>query len=391
MHAVPLAAGGLVTLAAAMGIGRFAYTPILPLMVERLGLSQSEAGLIASGNYAGYLVGALIAALPALRGSPRAWLLGALAANALATGLMGIGSAAAFFVAVRFVAGVASAFAFVFTSTLVLDRLAQAGRSGLSAVHFAGVGVGIALAAILVSASVSEGLDWRQTWFVNAAAGALAVAVVALLIPDRGVARGSLLPAGSAPPPRALKSLILAYGLFGFGYVITATFLVALVRGAPEMRAVEPVIWLIVGLAALPSVALWNRLGASFGIYRMFAAGCVVEAAGVAASVLWTSLTGAVVSAILLGGTFVSITALGIAGARRLAPANPQRTLALMTAAFGLGQIVGPAFAGFVHDITGTFTWPSLAGAGALLIAAALALPLETQPLRSDDPNPQAR
>src|SRR5689334_8841451 len=114
-----LASGGLVALAAAMGIGRFIYTPILPLMVEELGLSQGQAGLIASANFAGYLAGALAAALPSLPGSRRAWFLGALAASAATTAAMAFGDGLAPFIVLRFVGGAASAFVLVLSSTLV--------------------------------------------------------------------------------------------------------------------------------------------------------------------------------------------------------------------------------------------------------------------------------
>jgi predicted MFS family arabinose efflux permease len=108
------------------------------------------------------------------------------------------------------------------------------------------------------------------------------------------------------------------------------------------------------------------------GNARAFALACVLEAAGVAASVLWSALPGIVASALLLGGTFMGLTALGLIESRRLSRGDPRRTLAIMTAAFGLGQILGPAFAGFVHDLTGSFLVPSLGAAGALLVAATL-------------------
>jgi MFS family permease len=145
---------------------------------------------------------------------------------------------------------------------------------------------------------------------------------------------------------RGLGAFICAYGLFGFGYIVTATFLVAIVRGSPLIRTAEPLVWLVAGLTAVPSVALWGRAASRLGVSRSFSIACVVEAIGVAASVLWPTVPGVLFAAALVGGTFMGLTALGVAGARQFAPANPRPVLARMTAAFGLGQIVGPSMAG---------------------------------------------
>ncbi len=140
------------------------------------------------------------------------------------------------------------------------------------------------------------------------------------------------------------------------------------------LRLVEPLVWVVVGVAAAPSVALWTRLGTWLGVARAFAAACLVEAAGVAASVLWPTVAGTLLAAAILGGTFMGLTALGLAGARRLAAGgDPRRALGLLTAAFGAGQITGPALAGFLYDETGGFVLPSLLAAGALLAAAIIA------------------
>src|SRR4029079_11110729 len=105
-----------------------------------------------------------------------------------------------------------------------------------------------------------------------------------------------------------LLRLIAAYGLFGFGYVITATFIVAIVRGAPAIRALEPVIWIVFGLAAAPSVAIWTRIAARLGVATAFALASLVEAGGVLASVAWPSEIGLCLAAILVGGTFMGLT-----------------------------------------------------------------------------------
>ncbi len=163
----------------------------------------------------------------------------------------------------------------------------------------------------------------------------------------------------------------MAYGLFGFGYVITATFLIAIVRGEPSLRAFEPVAWLVVGLAALPSVLVWGLIGRRIGLERAYALSCAVEAIGVLAS-LWNTSAGILIAAVLLGGTFVGVTALGLQAARAKASGDPRRALGLMTVAFSIGQIVGPSFAGHVRDLTGSFALPTICAAVALVLATAL-------------------
>src|SRR5271169_1084521 len=138
-----LAFGGLAAMAAAFGIGRFVYTPILPAMLDTLGWSRSDAGLVASANFLGYLIGAMLAGRTFAVARPRFWLLTTLAISAVSTAAMGLPSDIPSFVGLRFVGGAASAFVIVCASTLVLERLAVSGRGALSAIHFAGVGFGI--------------------------------------------------------------------------------------------------------------------------------------------------------------------------------------------------------------------------------------------------------
>ena len=371
-EAILVAFAGSIALAAALGIGRFVYTPILPPMVEALGFTKSTAGLIASANFLGYLIGALLVAAPILGGTRRVWLLGALAMSAITTGAMGLTNNVAVFVVLRFVGGAASAFVLVLSSTLVLERLAQAGRAGLSALCFAGVGIGIAVSAVLVAAMLRAGQSWQALWLASGALSLAAATTVGVLLrTDSTPARRNGQEIRSASPN--LLRLIAAYGLFGFGYVITATFLVAIVRAAPTVRSLEPVIWCVFGLAAAPSVALWTRIATSVGASRAFALACLVEALGVAASVVWQTEPGIFLASVLVGGTFMGLTALGLIRARTLAAGEPRRVLAYMTGAFGTGQIIGPAFAGVLSDWLGNFTVPSIAAVIALIVAALLA------------------
>lgn len=370
------AMGGLIALAAGMGIGRFVYTPILPFMEAAIGLSKAEGGLIASANFLGYLLGALAASSSLLRGGRRRWLLIALALSAATTGLMGYAATFETYLALRFAGGVASSFVLVFASALVLDRLAAFGRSGLSAIHFAGVGVGIAVSAMLTAGVAAAGLDWREQWQVAGAASLAGLALVFLLVPREAIAKATDDGVAGGLTP-GLPTLIVAYGLFGFGYVITATFISTMVRGTPAIAELEAVIWLVVGLAAVPSIAFWTWVARALGNNPTFALACVVEGVGVAVAVLAPESALAVnLSAALLGGTFMGLTALGFAETRRITRGDPRRNLAFMTAAFGLGQMVGPTFGGLAYGIGDSFLVPSLVAAAALLLSALLVIRL---------------
>jgi predicted MFS family arabinose efflux permease len=276
------------------------------------------------------------------------------------------------FLLLRVVGGASSALVLVLASAIVLEHLTQARRPALSALHFAGVGCGIATSAVLVAALQRGGHGWPWLWEASGILSLGATAVVAVLLPQSASSAGQTSHRGSPMAEPALFRLVVAYGLFGFGYVITSTFLVEIVRTAPSTRALEPVIWVVFGLAAAPSVAMWAWIATRSGTVAAFGLACVVEACGVLASVAWPSVTGAFASAILVGGTFMGLTALGLVRARALAAADPRRVLALMTTAFGMGQIIGPGVAGILSDRFGSFAMPSATAVVALLIAAGL-------------------
>jgi predicted MFS family arabinose efflux permease len=375
-----LAFGGLISMAVAIGIGRFVYTPILPPMAEGLGLTTGQAGLVASANFAGYLAGAIAAASARGHGSPRAWLLAALAASAVTTGLMAWVDGLPAAILWRFVGGAASAYVLVLASVLVLERLAATGLAHRSAVHFSGVGTGIALSALLTWGLAAAGFGWRAMWLGAGLVSIAGLAAVTALVPEAPAAAASAAPAARRHRVDGRLSLLsVAYGLFGFGYIITATFIVLIVRGWPAAAAVEPVFWLAVGLAAIPSVAFWVGWGRRIGTMRTFAVACLVEAAGVFASVAWPGVVGLMAAAILLGGTFMGLTALGLIAARDLAPTDARRWVGILTSAFGLGQIVGPAVAGYGFDLTGSFFLPSMLAVAALCAAAVLAMAVARQ------------
>jgi len=365
------ALGGMLALACAMGIGRFAFTPILPYMLDALHWTKADAGLVASANYLGYLIGAIMAASSCVSAKPRPWLIGSLALSAATTAAMAFASGIVALSVIRVISGVASALVIVCSSQLVLERLSRSGQRGLAGVHFSGVGTGIALTALAIGALLAIGADWRQMWLACGAIALLITAPVVLLVPPQDLKRHSGPQQAATPMPRAALAVICAHGLFGFGYVITATFLIELVRLSGEPRSLEPWFWAVAGIAAVPSVAVWVRLSQRVGTLRAYAAACVLEAIGVAASVEWNSARGLFLSAALLGGTFMGITALGFVAIRNFSENNSQRMMGLLTGSFAVGQIIGPIFAGHLFELAGSFRGPSLAASAVLICAAA--------------------
>lgn len=186
-------------MAAAMGFGRFSYTPILPGMMSGVPLSAADAGFIASANFVGYLVGAVAAAYGWAAGRERKVALSALAANAILLAAMAMTGSVMLFAVIRFLAGVASAFAMIFTSSIVLSHGAAAGNDHVQSAHFGGPGAGIALSSVMVfviGLASQGGPDaWRIDWIGGAIYSAISLALVWLL-----------LPAGRSPAGRPARS-----------------------------------------------------------------------------------------------------------------------------------------------------------------------------------------
>ena len=374
------ALAGALAMAIGMGIGRFAYTPILPGMMEGLGLTASDAGLIASANYVGYLIGAILAGGGWGQGRERSMAYLGTGGTAVLTAAMGFTDAIPAFLLIRFLAGVASAFMMIFLSTIIFNQLARTQQPGLQSLHFGGVGLGITVSAVLTAAGFLLGLDWQMNWFAAAGVSAIAfIGVVCLMGVD-----------DYAPPSQAhrepplvwnasLAKISLAYAIFGAGYIVTATFLIAIVRQSEGGFVVESCVWLAAGLAGAPSVWLWSLVARRLGLAMAFGIGCMVEAVGVVASVSIGGYGAQILAGALLGGTFIAVTAIGLQIGRAVAGEAPRRALAIMTAAFGVGQITGPLLAGIAADLTGSFFAPSIGAAVALMIAGLVGLQASNQ------------
>ncbi|PKW05398.1 Predicted arabinose efflux permease, MFS family [Streptomyces sp. 1222.5] len=336
-------------LAAAMGIGRFVFTPILPLMHAQAGLSVSAGANLATANYVGYLAGALAGIFaPALVRSP-ALLRVALVVLTGTLAAMPATHDAHLWITLRLLAGAASALVFVLAVGSLHSNL-RGHPAHLSGWAFGGVGTGIALSGLLVLVLHSVA-DWRVAWWASAALAALFTAGAWRLRPETapvreprkepGAAPGAGTPAAERTTTRTRRwftTLFASYTLEGVGYIVAGTFLVA----AIEQSSPGPVgnaAWVLVGLAAVPSSALWAGLGRRWSHPDLLLAALVVQATGIALPALIGGVTAALISAVLFGATFIGVSTLALAaGAHLWFP----RSVALLTAGYSVGQILGP-------------------------------------------------
>lgn len=330
---------GIVALAAAMGIGRFAFTPLLPLMLRDGTLATGAGAEWAAANYAGYLAGAMTASW--FSADPRRGLaisllgvgLTTLAAAWVGAGIPGWGGAV-----LRAASGVFSAWTLVCASAWGLAELARRGAGRLGAWIYTGVGLGIALAGVLAWLGGRQPASrlWLELGLLALAGAGFVMAGVRGSLPVAAAA------APGAPGGGRRFGLVISYGTFGFGYIVPATFLPAMARELVDDPLVFGLTWPLFGLAAALSVAAAARWAADWPRRRVWALAQGVMALGTLLPLVNRSLGALATSAVLVGGTFMVATMAGLQLARAEEPANPTPLLARMTMAFAVGQILGP-------------------------------------------------
>jgi MFS family permease len=376
---IRLALAGLLALAAAMGIGRFAFTPLLPMM-QVDGLSVAQGGWLASANYVGYLLGALSAMRLPL--GPATAIRTGLATIVLGTLAMGLTESFALWVVLRTIAGVASAWVLIFVSAWSLEKLAPLRRPLLSASAFAGVGFGIALAGLICVALMHFQVRAPQAWLVLGMMAFVLGAVVwpVFATPAQPVSRRAGATPSSVNWTTESVLMVLCYGAFGFGYIIPATFLPAMARQLVEDPALFGWAWPIFGLAAFFSTLAVAVLQRRIPNRVLWIASELIMAAGVAIPVVWPNIVAIMLSALLVGGTLVVITMVGIQEAREVGGRQAAELIAAMTAAFAAGQIGGPVCVSFLAHAPNGFSIALLFACALLTFsAAALIAPLQKQ------------
>jgi len=351
--------GGILLLVVAMGISRFAFTPILPFMRHDVGFSLEVAGFLASSNYIGYFIGALWAGF--IHRRRKNILLASVVFNVLSVGLMGLLEVYSVWLVLRLIAG-------------ITDYLARHSLSRWSGYVFSGIGLGIAISGLCVPA-IEAKFAWEGTWLGLGMLSAIFLLITFILWRNLEVQDSiKVMKTLDTKMTRGFMPwLILSYGLEGLGYIITGTFLVDIIHNIPSLQAYSSYSWVIVGLAAIPSAPVWTVLLEKFSAIKILFVAYILQVIGILLPVFSQTVWSVLLASFLFGLTFVGIVTLTTSYARQLFPTQSGFVVSLLTTFYAFGQIIGPIVAGKLVEVYSSYK-AALVFAGVIVFLALLVM-----------------
>tara|TARA_R110002074_G_scaffold152936_1_gene307582 strand:+ start:142662 stop:143846 length:1185 start_codon:yes stop_codon:yes gene_type:complete len=364
-------ASGIFCLILTLGIARFAYTPMIPIMFEQVGLTKVLAGWLATINYMGYMLGALTATLVGnLLIKDRLYRIGLVLAI-VTTLMMGLSANPWVWALSRLLAGFSTAAGLLIGAGLMLNWLIRHNHRSEMGIHFSGVGLGIALVALLMT--WSSALNWSEQWLLLGVVGII-FAIPAwrwLPAPDTsGVTQTGETLKDHPPSKRFLWLMMFVYFCGGFGFVISATYIVAIVESQETLRGQGEIALLVLGLAAAPACIIWDLISRKTGILNALLLAYLLHAAGIILPALESSLLFALLSAGLYGFTFVGIVSIVLTMAGRFYPTRPAKLMGTLTMSYGVPQIIAPTIAGYLAAATGHYNGALYMASGFILLGA---------------------
>jgi len=368
----PVLLAGATLLLVVHGLGRFVYTPLLPWLVEDGVLTVQQGASIATWNYLGYLIGALLALRWHRVAQIRRSLPWALVLHVVTTLAQTQTESAEALSAMRLLNGIGNGLVFVQAPSLILEWLARHRRTSSSGLVYLGACVGLIVSSFMVSLSNGV-LEGAERWW-PAALLSIPLAwwgwrqLASLDITPEVTPATAAQPRSGRLLDRASTPLFLSYAGAGMGYILPMTFLpmVARLQVEPGDMLVEGS-WLVVAVATLPSPWLWNRLGALLGDTQALRLSYASQLTGVLAALLIPGATGILLCGVLVGGTFLGTVLLTQRLARTLHPHQGPRLSAALIALYSLTQLAGPWLTGVWLTMGGSLHSTFWLGAGALL------------------------
>lgn len=370
---------GIFSLILVLGVARFAYTPLLPLMQQQAGLGVAAAGWLAAINYAGYLSGALIASrISSLVLKDRLYRIGMVLAI-VSTLVMGLSTHIVVWAISRYVAGLTSAAGMLLGTGLIMNWLIRHNHRSELGIHFAGIGLGIAGCAGAVML-FTPWLDWREQWFAFTALGCLLLVPALRWLPppdSSGLTTSGQKLQDQPPSSLYLRVFMAAYFCAGFGYVVSVTFIVAIVNQLPGLAGWGNLVFLAIGIGAAPACMNWDLIARRTGDLNALILAALLQIVGILLPVMVPGLWAAMLGALLFGGTFIGMVSLVLSMAGRYYPGMPAKMMGKMTLSYGVAQIIGPAVTGQIGARLGSYNAGLYAAAAIMALGAGLLMLLK--------------
>lgn len=366
---------GLFSQLLCLGVARFAYTPLLPLMQQQTYLDDAGGGYLAAVNYMGYMAGALlVATLTNLRTKDCLYRIGLVLA-VLSTFGMAMTENVYWWACWRFIAGLSSAGSMLLASALIMHWLVAHQHRAELGLHFAGLGLGIALVAALVEVMLLIPFDWRSQWLYLAYLGILLAIPAWRWLPKPALTSyTNVVPVTDVPPnQRFIVLMLISYFCAGYGYVVGATFIVAIVERMPGLSGSGNLSFIVLGLAAAPAVLLWDLIARKIGYLPAIIFALLLQLLSILLLIQLESFIAVLTGAALFGASFIGVVCLVLTMAGRLYPGKPAKLMGKMTLAYGLAQVIAPAITGVFAAHTGSYM-SGLSAAATLVTCGALLL-----------------
>lgn len=368
---------GICSIIVSVGVARFSYSLLLPIMQNDTGLTESGGGWLATANYMGYMLGVLLAAslhnLNHKYHLHRLYLILSVVTSAAMVMTTDIVMWAVF----RFIAGICASGGMIIASGLILKWLVKNKHPAELGIHFSGVGLSIIVTSLLVEVMLSIAADWQQQWLALALMAAIIAIPAWLWMPHPSADSQAGIIVKDNPPDKTFKSIMmLAYFCAGYGYVVSSTFIVDIVEGVEGLEGQGGFAFILIGLAATPAALIWDRIARNIGYLKALLAAYILQTVGIILPVINDTLPIIILSALLFGGTFIACVSLVLTMAGKFYPSNPSKFMGTMTLSFGIAQIIAPVCTGYLAEAFGNYNLGLYLSTGVMIIGAILVFKL---------------
>lgn len=376
IHGYRQLALGMIALFIVIALGRFAYTPILPFMQLDTGLDNKSVGLLATFNYLGYLIGAMLPIFYIMKNKVfdlKCYLL----LNVATMLLFGVTDHFVIWSLLRLLNGISSGAVFLLASNIVLEALHLARREGIAGLLYSAVGLGLFSSSLFIFL-YTDVTHWRETWiWLGSAAFILTLIIIVCL------RENPTLPEPASHEAHGPEKVIryskrfyipfaIAYFCEGAGYIITGTFLVAIVKTMPTLSEYAALSWMFVGLGAIPATVLWSMIGQRIGICLSVILAFLLQIVAVLMPIFTVNAFAIALSSMIFGATFLGLTTLFMSKSHQITfETKGNNLVAVMTLIYSVGQMIAPYISGILIERTHSYN-DALIFAAAILVVGIL-------------------